>query len=81
MKYIRVAALLTLLLSTTCGQEDEFGGKLLDFHITYNSFVRKYFGCPEKAVVLEDCNPKLGIVDYKLLRELSTKSQIFAIKN
>lgn len=77
MRYLRATLLLTLLLSVTCGQEDEFGAKLLDFHVSYNQFFREYFGCPKEAVTLETCNTSKGIINYKLLQQVSKKSELF----
>ncbi len=69
--------LLTLFLSTTCGEVDDFGGKLLEFHQVYNSFFRKYFGCPDTATDVEDCIQSKGILDYKLLNQVRRKAEMF----
>jgi len=76
-KKVAPILLLTLFLSTTCGETEDFGGKLLEFHAAYNSFFRKYFGCPAEAKAVEECIQSSGILDYKLLNQVRRKAKMF----
>jgi hypothetical protein len=39
--------------------------ELLKFHLSYNTLYRKAFGCPDNAMVLEDCKGAAGVIDLK----------------
>ncbi len=70
--------LLSLFLSVTCGEDqDNFGAQLLDFHTTYNTFFRKYFGCPKAAVTVEECRTSEGVLDYVLYQKVVNKAKVF----
>lgn len=43
---------------------DAFTHRLVNFHHVYSEFFREYFGCPKTALTVEECDPKLGTVDY-----------------
>jgi len=60
--------LLPVLLLTCAhaGQpSDDFPARLAGFHVHYDSFVRKYLGCPAGARQVSDCDPKNGSIDHR----------------
>jgi len=44
---------------------NDFPIRLARFHVHYDSFVRKYLGCPTGAQQIADCDPKTGSMDYR----------------
>ncbi len=49
---------------------DEYTQKLVHFNNVFTPYARKYFGCPEKAVDVQECKPVLGARDWKLEEEV-----------
>ena len=62
--------LAILLLVSPCLAEQEFDPNALrEFMLKANLFEREYYGCPPKAVHINDCYGQ-GIFDTKLKKEV-----------
>ena len=74
---------LVLLLCMTgrpAGRMDDpnYLRDLVAFNEAYGQFSRALFGCPPRAREIEECNPKLGTVDYAAyMRTVKLAGRVF----
>jgi len=61
---MRFLLLILFLLPLSFAQDDSFSDRLMLFHKHYSVFFRTYLGCPKDALLIDQCDPKLGRIDY-----------------
>ena len=77
---MRCALLLLCSCLPLAPSTDDFTSRLVEFHKHYNPFFRAYFGCPEGAADISECDPNQAKIDYQELKQLAKLAEVFSSK-
>lgn len=70
MKPLFLTAALAVAASAADVGTPEYLKELDAFNHAYSRFYRDIMGCPAKATDVNDCNPKLGLVNRQALEDV-----------
>lgn len=63
MRVLRALVAVVFLIPMSAAVDD-MGERLATFHRHYDVFMRAFLGCPKHAREVEECEQKLGTIDY-----------------